>query len=115
MKSEKRFLLICSTYMRLIMTYIPKTEKEHKEFLEMSKYHLKSFGFHSILKGVPMSEENLETAKNHCTKLWGYSRSRMYVMYRGKKTGRGYCTLKKDAHSFDIYTRNVTYRRWRKK
>ena len=101
--------------MRLIMTYIPKTEKEHKEFLEMSKYSMNSFGFHSTLKGVPMSEENLETAKNHCTKLWGYSRSRMYVMYRGKKTGRGYGTLKKDAHSFDIYTRNVTYRRWRKK
>ena len=96
--------------MRLIMSYIPKTKKERKEFSEMSKYYLKSFGFHSILKGVPVSEENLETAKNLCTTIYGYSRSQMYVMYRGKKTGRGYCTLKKDSHSFDIYRRNINYR-----
>ena len=82
------------------------TYEEHEKFLEMSKYHVNSFGFTSTLKGVPMSEENLENAKNHCTKLYGYSRSRMYVMYRGPRTSIGNCTLKKDAHSFDLYKRN---------
>ena len=56
------------------------------------------------MKGVPL--EYMESAKDLTSEVLNISRSRMYVMYRGPRTGRGNLTLKRDAHSFDLYTRN---------
>lgn len=111
--------------MRLIMTNEELTKKlssmtdeEIEKFwedrlaknLKIYEWSNNSNGFYSIMKGVPMSEENLKTVRNHCIDVYGYTRRRLYVMYRGKRTSSSYCTLKKDAHSFDIYKRNVSYR-----
>ena len=72
---------------------------------EIVKYRMESKGYSSIMRGVPMTEENLESSRSHLTKVYGIPRRGVYVMYRGPRTGHGYCTLKKDAMWFDIYTR----------
>jgi len=72
----------------------------------MVPYLLGARGYTSILKGVPLSEENLEYAKDLISDVLSISRSEMYVKYRGPRTGSDRHTLKKDAHSFDLYTRN---------
>ena len=73
---------------------------------EFLKYRLNSRGFSSIMKGIPVSEENLESARSHLTSVYEIPRRGVYVMYRGPRTGSGNCTLKRDTHSFDIYTKN---------
>ena len=72
----------------------------------MVPYLLNARGYTSMLRGVPLSEENLEYAKDLATDVLGVSRSGMFVKYRGPRTRSSYHTLKKDAHSFDLYTRN---------
>ena len=74
--------------------------------LEIVKYRMDSRGYSSVMKGIPVSEENLESARSHLVKIYEIPRSKTYVMYRGPRTGHGNCTLKKDAMWFDIYTRN---------
>ena len=74
--------------------------------LEIVKYRMDSRGYSSVMKGIPVYEENLESARSHLVKIYEIPRSKTYVMYRGPRTGHGNCTLKKDAMWFDIYTRN---------
>ena len=74
--------------------------------LEIVKYRMDSRGYSSVMKGIPVSEENLESARSYLVKIYEIPRSKTYVMYRGPRTGHGNCTLKKDAMWFDIYTRN---------
>ena len=74
--------------------------------LEIVKYRMDSRGYSSVMKGIPVSEENLESARSHLVKIYEIPRSKTYVMYRGPRTGHGNCTLNKDAMWFDIYTRN---------
>ena len=74
--------------------------------LEFVKYRMDSRGYSSVMRGIPVSEENLESARSHLVKIYEIPRSKTYVMYRGPRTGHGNCTLKKDAMWFDIYTRN---------
>ena len=68
------------------------------------KYLLNSKGYASVMKGVPL--EYMENAKDLASEVLNSSRSDMYVMYRGPRTGCGNLTLKRDAHSCDLYTRN---------
>ena len=68
------------------------------------KYLLNSRGYASVMRGVPL--EYMESAKNLTSEVLNIARRRMYVMYRGPRTGCGNLTLKRDAHSFDLYTRN---------
>ena len=74
--------------------------------LEIVKFRMDSRGYSSVMKGIPVSEENLESARSHLVKIYEIPRSKTYVMYRGPRTGHGNCTLKKDAMWFDIYTRS---------
>jgi len=74
--------------------------------LEIVKYRMDSRGYSSVMRGIPVSEENLESARSHLVKVYEIPRSKTYVMYRGPRTGYGNCTLKKDAMWFDIYTRS---------
>jgi len=72
---------------------------------EILKYRMNSRGFSSVMRGIPVSEENLEGARSHLSSLYEIPRKGIYVMYRGPRTGHGNCTLKKDAMWFDIYTK----------
>ena len=74
--------------------------------LEIVKYRMESKGYSSIMRGIPVSEENLDSARSHLVKVYEIPRSKTYVMYRGPRTGYGNCTLKKDAMWFDLYSRN---------
>ena len=74
--------------------------------LEIVKYRMDSRGYSSVMRGIPVSEENLESARSHLVKIYEIPRSKTYVMYRGPRTGHGNCTLKKDAMWFDLYSRN---------
>ena len=67
------------------------------------KYLLNSRGYASVMRGVPL--EYMESAKDLTSEVLDIPRSRMYVMYRGPRTGHGNSTLRKDAHSFDLYLR----------
>ena len=69
-------------------------------------YRLNARGYSSIMRGIPFSEENLNAALDHVTRVYESNRSKFYVMYRGPRTGLGNCTLKKDALWFDLYSRN---------
>ena len=60
-------------------------------------------GFESTLKGVPMSEKNLELCRTFVSDVHECSRQDVKVMFRGPRTSSAYVTLKKDAHSFDVY------------
>ena len=60
-------------------------------------------GFESTLKGVPMSEKNLELCRTFVSDVHECSRQDVRVMYRGPRTSTGNGTLRKDALSFDVY------------
>ena len=70
---------------------------------ELIEHYEKAIGFESTVKGVPMSEENLELCRKFVTDIHDCPRQDVRVMYRGSRTGTSYATLRKDAHSFDVY------------
>ena len=72
--------------------------------LEDLKHHFEiAIGYNSTVKGVPVSEENLELCRTFVSDIHGCARQDVRVMYRGPRTSSAYVTLKKDAHSFDVY------------
>lgn len=77
---------------------------------EIIKYRNSALGYASIMRGIPASEENLNSAREHLCEVYGISRKDTYVMYRGPRThNKGALTVKRDAHSFDIYTRGRSF------
>tara|TARA_B100000131_G_scaffold102207_1_gene99208 strand:+ start:455 stop:700 length:246 start_codon:yes stop_codon:yes gene_type:complete len=75
------------------------------ELLGLTTYLMDAENYTSILKGVPFSEENLRGAKWMTKRFYKCNYSDIYVKYRGKRTRNPLHTLKKDAHSFDVYIR----------
>ena len=72
--------------------------------LEDLKHHFEiANGFTYTLKGVPMSEENLELCRQFISDAHQCPRSDVRVKFRGPRTSTCNATLKKDAHSFDVY------------
>ena len=72
--------------------------------LDDLRYHAqRATGFNSTVKGVPISEENLELCRTFVSDIHECPRQDVRVMYRGPRTSYSYATLKKDAHSFDVY------------
>jgi len=69
----------------------------------IEKHHSKAEKFNSVVKGVPVSKENLELMRCFAQGLCGCSRSDIRVMYRGPRTGSANVTLRKDAVAFDVY------------
>ena len=63
-------------------------------------------GYTSVLKGVPYNKSNLGEAKWLVRKFNKCTLSDIRVRYRGKRLSPPNHTLKKDAHSFDVYVRN---------
>ena len=70
---------------------------------ELVKGYERAIDFQSTVKGVPVSEENLELCRTFVSDIHGCARQDVRVMYRGPRTSSAYITLKKDAHSFDVY------------
>ena len=62
-----------------------------------------SRGFTSTLKGVPLSEENLELCRTFASDVHECPRSDIRVMFRGPRISNSHHTLKDEAHSFDVY------------
>ena len=60
-------------------------------------------GFSSTLKGVPLSEENLELCRTFASDIHECPRSDIRVKYRGPRISNSHHTLKEEAHSFDVY------------
>ena len=73
------------------------------KFDELVKHYECAIGFASTVKGVPVSEENLELCRKFVTDIHDCPRQDVKVMFRGPRTGTTNVTLKKDAHSFDVY------------
>ena len=73
------------------------------KFEELIEHYENAIGYESTVKGVPMSEENLELCRRFVTDIHDCPRKDVRVMYRGPRTSYSYATLKKDAHSFDVY------------
>ena len=73
------------------------------KFDELIEHYENAIGFESTLKGVPMSEENLELCRTFVSDVHDCPRKDVSVMYRGPRTSTGNATLRKDAHSFDVY------------
>ena len=72
--------------------------------LDALRHHFEiAIGFESTVKGVPMSEENLELCRTFVTDVHSCSRKDVRVMFRGPRTSTANATMKKDAHSFDVY------------
>ena len=72
--------------------------------LDDLKHHFEiAIGFESTVKGVPMSEENLELCREFVSDVHSCSRKDVRVMFRGPRTSTTNATMKKDAHSFDVY------------
>ena len=72
--------------------------------LDDLKHHFEiAIGFESTLKGVPMSEENLELCRTFVSDIHDCPRKDVRVMYRGPRTSYAHATLRKDARSFDVY------------
>ncbi len=72
--------------------------------LEDLKYHFENaIGYESTVKGVPMSEENLELCRTFVSDIHSCPRKDVRVMYRGPRTSYAHATLRKDARSFDVY------------
>ena len=72
--------------------------------LDDLRFHAqRATGFESTVKGVPISEENLELCRRFVTDIHNCPRQDVRVMYRGPRTSTGNGTLRKDAHSFDVY------------
>ena len=72
--------------------------------LDALRHHFEiAIGFESTVKGVPISEENLELCRTFVSDVHSCPRKDVRVMFRGPRTSSAYVTLKKDAHSFDVY------------
>ena len=68
------------------------------------KHHFEiARGFESTLKGVPLSEENLELCKEFASDIHQCPRSDIRIKYRGPRISNSHHTLKEEAHSFDVY------------
>ena len=73
------------------------------KFDELIEHYERAIDFESTVKGVPMSEENLELCREFVTDVHDCPRKDVRVMYRGPRTSTGNGTLRKDALSFDVY------------
>ena len=73
------------------------------KFEKLIEHYENAIGYESTVKGVPMSEENLELCKKFVTDIHACPRQDVRVMYRGPRTSTGNGTLRKDALSFDVY------------
>ena len=73
------------------------------KFEKLIEHYENAIGFESTVKGVPMSEEILELCRTFVSDIHECPRQDVRVMYRGPRTSYSYATLKKDAHSFDVY------------
>ena len=73
------------------------------KFEKLIEHYENAIGFESTVKGVPMSEENLELCRTFVSDIHDCPRQDVRVMYRGPRTGTSYATLRKDARSFDVY------------
>ena len=73
------------------------------KFEKLIEHYERAIGFESTVKGVPVSEENLELCRTFVSDIHDCPRQDVRVMYRGPRTSYSYATLKKDAHSFDVY------------
>ena len=73
------------------------------KFDELIEHYENAIGFKSTVKGVPMSEENLELCRKFVTDIHDCPRQDVRVMYRGPRTSYAHATLRKDALSFDVY------------
>ena len=72
--------------------------------LDDLRFHAqRATGFNSTVKGVPISEENLELCRTFVSDIHECPRQDVRVMYRGPRTSTGNGTLRKDARSFDVY------------
>ena len=72
--------------------------------LDALRHHFEiAIGFESTVKGVPMSEENLELCRTFVSDVHSCPRKDVRVMFRGPRTSTANATMKKDAHSFDVY------------
>ena len=72
--------------------------------LDDLRYHAqRATGFNSTVKGVPISEENLELCRTFVSDIHECPRQDVRVMYRGPRTSYAHATLRKDALSFDVY------------
>ena len=73
------------------------------KFDELVKSYERAIGFASTVRGVSMSEENLELCRTFVSDIHDCPRQDVRVMYRGPRTSTANVTLRKDAHSFDVY------------
>ena len=73
------------------------------KFEKLIEHYENAIGYESTVKGVPMSEENLELCRTFVSDVHSCPRKDVRVMYRGPRTSSAHFTLKKDAHSFDVY------------
>ena len=73
------------------------------KFDELIEHYENAIGFESTVKGVPMSDENLELCRTFVSDIHDCPRQDVRVMYRGPRTSTAYATLKKDALSFSVY------------
>ena len=73
------------------------------KFDELIEHYENAIGYESTVKGVPMSEENLELCRTFVSDIHDCPRQDVRVMYRGPRTSTANATMKKDAHSFDVY------------
>ena len=73
------------------------------KFEELIEHYENAIGYESTVKGVPMSEENLELCRTFVSDIHDCPRKDVRVMYRGPRTGTSYATLRKDAQTFSVY------------
>ena len=59
--------------------------------------------YSSFLKGVPLSEENMENAKSLGESVFGTPRKNIRIKYRGPRPTNTNHTLKEHASAFDAY------------
>ena len=78
------------------------------------KKHIKAAALDvAYAKGIPCTEENLEEVRQQVSEVFGVSRTKIRVRYRGPRAGLGrpirkerqsYC-LKRHAETFAVYIR----------
>ena len=73
------------------------------KFDELIEHYENAIGYESTVKGVPMSEKNLELCRKFVTDIHDCPRKDVRVMFRGQRTSTANATMKKDARSFDVY------------
>ena len=73
------------------------------KFEKLIELYENAIGFESTVKGVTMSEENLELCRTFVSDIHDCPRQDVRVMYRGPRTSTANATMKKDALSFDVY------------